>query len=416
MNLTLQPVPSSQRINVLDMLRGIAIFGMIISHAALFSGEASSTAGKLFADASGLFIDGRFYTIFAILFGAGFAIQFRNAEAKNESFVSRFLRRLLALFCFGIFAEILFGFSVLAEYALAGLLLLIVRRWSTKKLIVLFLICIVAQRLTTLAYSYVYVAQNGSKQYISKLIQRNKEARKTYQMKDNATTYAAAMQARFQQIKLRHDNPINTVFGWMFVNLAYFILGLIGIRLGVFQQPAKHRRLILSLMGIGLATWAIYNWIIPLIFPGGVPYFYPRVSLLKAFTRSAADGFSLIREDWLAFTYIGAILLVSSYKPNWLRRLSFFGYAGQIALTNYMLQAMLFSSLFCKYALGLPSPDPVYIPVIALLFFGILALFSYWWLTLYRFGPFEWMLRSFTYWKWQPMKKKETIQNTEMAL
>ena len=39
-----------------------------------------------------------------------------------------------------------------------------------------------------------------------------------------------------------------------------------------------------------------------------------------------------------------------------------------------------------------------------------LAVFSTWWLKRFHFGPFEWLLRSFTYWKWQPMKKKEIIQ------
>jgi uncharacterized protein len=44
-----------------------------------------------------------------------------------------------------------------------------------------------------------------------------------------------------------------------------------------------------------------------------------------------------------------------------------------------------------------------------------LAVFSTWWLKRFRFGPFEWLLRSFTYWKWQPMKKKEiTKQNVAM--
>ena len=404
---------TNKRIDVLDILRGIAIFGMIIAHASKFSTDPVSNADNLVSEIVSLFIDGRFYTIFAILFGASFAIQFMRVEARGEIFAPRFLRRLLALFCFGILAELFFGFSVLAEYALAGVLLLLVRRWSTKKLILLFIICVVAQRITTLAYSYAYVTNNGAKQYTSKLIHRGKAIREAWQLEEEATTYSKAISARYQQIKWRYSDPITLVFGWMFINLAYFMLGFLCIRSGVFQNLKKHRRLILIMMGVGLLLWGISNWVIPLIFPPGVSYFYPKVSFIKAFTRSAGDGFSLIRGDWLAITYIGAVLLLVSYSSSWLKRFAFFRWTGRMALTNYMLQALMFSILFNKYAIGLSKITKPYILLLSLLIFAILILFSRWWLTRYQYGPLEWLWRSITYWKWQPMKNKETIQIAE---
>jgi uncharacterized protein len=60
--------------------------------------------------------------------------------------------------------------------------------------------------------------------------------------------------------------------------------------------------------------------------------------------------------------------------------------------------------------------SPVHQVMMAIVFAIFLGVFSTWWLKRYSFGPFEWLLRSFTYWKWQPMKKKETIQTVEIPL
>lgn len=74
---------TNKRIDVLDVLRGIAIFGMIISHASLFGNDAVSKTDKLVSEMATLFVDGRFYTIFAILFGASFAIQQPRVSQKE---------------------------------------------------------------------------------------------------------------------------------------------------------------------------------------------------------------------------------------------------------------------------------------------------------------------------------------------
>ena len=165
-------------------------------------------------------------------------------------------------------------------------------------------------------------------------------------------------------------------------------------------------------MGFGIICWAIHNWILPSLIPIGHQYIYPNISLVK-YTFNNIMRWAIFRDTWLSFTYIGAILLLTAYNPTWIKRLKFFGVAGRMALTNFMLQLTIASLLTYNYAFAvLPFPQR-YVPLLSLLLFVILVLFSRWWLTRFQFGPFEWIWRSFTYWKWQPMKKKETIQTTE---
>ena len=86
---------------------------------------------------------------------------------------------------------------------------------------------------------------------------------------------------------------------------------------------------------------------------------------------------------------------------------------GKMALTWYLLPDMFFIPLFF-ILFSLWAKVPVLNQLLMATGFAIfLAVFSTWWLKRFRFGPFEWLLRSFTYWKWQPMKKKEIIQTAE---
>jgi uncharacterized protein len=88
---------------------------------------------------------------------------------------------------------------------------------------------------------------------------------------------------------------------------------------------------------------------------------------------------------------------------------------GKMALTSYLLPDMFFIPLFfILFSLWAKVPV-LYQLLMATGFTIFLAVFSTWWLKRFHFGPFEWLLRSFTYWKWQPMKKKQLIQKMETA-
>jgi hypothetical protein len=96
--------------------------------------------------------------------------------------------------------------------------------------------------------------------------------------------------------------PVNT--------FALFLIGVIGFRLGLFDRPEEHRRLILAISLFGLASWATGNWLLP-------EFAVPAVSdrpFVRAFAVARLEsGFGLVRPMWLALTYVGTVLLLVAH-------------------------------------------------------------------------------------------------------
>jgi uncharacterized protein len=178
------------------------------------------------------------------------------------------------------------------------------------------------------------------------------------------------------------------------VNLALFILGLLAVRHGILDDPKRHARLIRRWMAFGAASWASAWLLLPRLpeipIPGaGWPIEY---------------GFGLVQDQWLCFTYIGGVLLLLAFRPVWTKRLKIFGLAGRMALTNYMVQAAVLDALSSGYGADLKLRPYLY-PFAAVLLFGAEALASRAWLKRYRFGPLEWVWRTVTYARAQPLRR-----------
>ena len=137
----LQPVAPSERIQELDILRGFALFGVLLAYT-LWNlgsppGDQWSNADRLLNGVLSVLIDTKFYTLFAFLFGLGFAIQLTRAEARGVSVVPVYVRRLLALLLIGLaHALLLRNGDILVPYAVMGFILLLFRRASNKALLV----------------------------------------------------------------------------------------------------------------------------------------------------------------------------------------------------------------------------------------------------------------------------------------
>lgn len=162
------------------------------------------------------------------------------------------------------------------------------------------------------------------------------------------------------------------------VDLALFILGLLAVRHGVFDQPTRHVRLIAGWMIFGVCGWAA-SWFLPI-----------------------EEALGLLEDQWLCFTFIGAIVLLLAYRPAWTARLALVGAAGRMALTNYILQAAVFDVLSSGYGAHLKLRPYAYVPAAAV-FCAIVALSSRAWLARFRFGPLEWVWRCATYARVEPI-------------
>ena len=109
----------------------------------------------------------------------------------------------------------------------------------------------------------------------------------------------------------------------------------------------------------------------------------------------------------LALGYLAALTLLLQ-RGVWKKMLAPLASVGQMALTNYLLQSVAFVLLFFGYGLGWFGQTSAFIGLLlALLLFALQIVFSRWWLRHFRFGPFEWLWRSATYWKFQPMSLKQ---------
>jgi uncharacterized protein len=385
---------ADSRLDVLDVLRGVALLGMFLVHFSNFAADGGALDER-YQNIVALFLEERFWAMFGILFGVGFALQFRRAEARGERYLPKYLRRMAALAGFGLVAHGVFGFNVLLGYALWGLALPLFRRLSTPLLIVALVISASSLHLYSIAQAASGVQTKGVEAYKAERRDANERSRAfatANRTAQNASDFPTVFKARLQHMPWFYSQP----FSWLPVNtLTLFLLGVLGLRLGLFDRPGEHRRLIAGLAIFGLAAWAFENFV---EFPPPGPQAPFLRSLILA---RLMFGLGLIRGMWLTFTYMGIVLLLVAKNPAWLERLSFFGWAGRMALTNYMLQIVLLDLLFSKYAFGV-SLRPIAGAGAAIALFLLDSAISRWWLTRHRYGPLEWLWRSATYARWQP--------------
>lgn len=390
----------SGRLDVLDVLRGMALLGMFLVHFNDYSSDGVGLAA-LYQQTVRLLFEERFWGIFGILFGVGFAIQLRRSDQRGERFVRKYLRRLLALAAFGFLAHGVFGFNVLLGYAIWGVPLLLVRKWSIPVLVAAAVLSAASGSLYQIARTARGVAAIGEPAFRQKEqaeTARNRSFREANREAQDAPTYSAVLDARLRHMRWFYVQwftflPVNT--------FTLFLLGVLGLRLGLFERPDQHRPLIAVLMLFGAVSWTASRWLLP---APPEQLGAPLVPNLVAARLEA--GFGLVRELWLAFTYVGVVLLLVARDPMWLRRLAAFGWTGRMALTNYMAQIAILDLVFAKYALGLAVTPLVGLAAALALFLADAAL-SRWWLKRFRYGPLEWLWRSITLARWQPWRIAE---------
>jgi len=404
-NLT-SPLGAGERIHTLDLLRGFALLGMILVHFHQFMETEASGLEGLIGWFTWLGVETKAWGTFAFLFGVGFAVLLRGFDQRGAPIVAFYLRRLLGLAVFGFVAEAFFGFHVLLEYALWGVPLLVMRRWSDRALLITALVALVWSPLLQVAReayrppgeppaaeTAVEPAAGSGSLPAAAAAEVERPPGEAVEPASPRERYAPLLRSRLERMRLKYS-------GWGVytpgVNLALFILGLLACRRGVFDEPRRHRRLIAAAMTFGFASWAL-SWLLFALAP----------SLMSdAYGRALGTGVGLIRDQWLCLTYIGALTLLVAWRPAWQRRMALVGSAGRMALTNYLVQVAALDFLASGYGVGL-QVRPILSVLGTLVLFGVLATFSTWWLARFRFGPAEWLWRCVTYLRVQPLRLAE---------
>jgi uncharacterized protein len=374
---TVTAQPSGQRLGALDILRGLAILGMIVVHFHQRLRLDASGVEDLIPWGVWVLIEQKSWGIFAVLFGAGFALFLRRLETRGDPVVPIYLRRLAALALFGVIAEAVFGFNILFTYACWGLVLLLVRGWPGGALLALALAAVCARPLATWLTGTPVPPPTPALSAAVAAASR-------------AGGFGALVSARWALFHARFPDTWAELLPE--TNLALFVIGMLALRHGVLDDPGRHRRLIAGWMGFGAIAWAAW-WL-------GL-----RGVVEESTTgASPATGFGLVQDQWLCFTYIGAVLLLLAARPRLAPRLAPFAYAGRMALTNYIVQVIVIDVLASGYGLGLRLRPVLYLPSAIGLFLA-LALTSRAWLRRYRLGPLEWAWRVVTDWRMQPIAR-----------
>jgi uncharacterized protein len=381
-------VKSRQRIQSLDILRGFALFGIALVNIFGFNASFFDFGGfynhlpdpeqqKFYTNFIGLTAD-KFIAIYSFLFGFGFYLQFKKFNVIENGFAQFYGRKLFYLALFGICHIVfLWAGDILFLYAIAGFLLLIIRRLSTNKLLVIGFVFYFFISIWLLLSTWITLP-NGLSSICTECLA------------DAMRIYPSGNY--FECLKLR----LFEYYSFKNINLLYylpkvfsiFIFGFLASKYKMHQQINSHKLkwfLIFILVTIlGILLYLYYEKWIFKILPAKSQY-------IDAGYMGAYELMNL----FLSSAYILFIMLLSSLKINLLKP---FAYAGRMSLTNYIMQSILFSILFYGWGFGkFGMKEPGHFIWYAVGIFFLQLILSYFWLKYYQQGPLEWLWRKLSY-------------------
>ncbi len=420
-----EPVGEQERIVTLDVLRGVAVLGILLVNILTFAftfSEFSTFAWREMApiDAAArlfvkFFAEFKFITIFSLLFGMGLAIQNQRARQRSAPFARTYVRRLIILLLIGLAHGLLLWYGdVLCLYAVVGLLAFLFRNLRPRTLLIvavcLFFVpfglmggCAAMSPGQDLSRppDWEEIAKEYDQSYPGSRDDPSYKATMKFYgfMADEKRIYQSGtwgeMVAHRAVIYLLFLNMANLlVIGWRC--LALFLLGMYLIRRGFFDDGERHRRL--------------YKWLVIGGLAVGVPMQVAAIIVEDLGHRTGLMSLTdtaliYVATVGVAMAYVGAIALLC-LRRQWVKRLRPFAAVGRMALTNYLAHSIVCGLIFYSYGLGLFGAVGVAttLLVVLLVYIAQLILCPIW-LRRFRFGPMEWLWRSATYWRLQPMRR-----------
>jgi uncharacterized protein len=334
----LAPVPTNERLAALDVLRGIALFGVFLMNFTAFAGEAVMateeqllslpTAGldhAVDAVLNWLTMD-KANTIFAFLFGLGFYLQMSRLDARGTDAVRIYRRRLAVLLVIGIAHNfLLWTWDILHLYALAGFVLLAFRHVSNKTLVVAGLLLAAFGRTAVKTLLEFTGSDAGDVGY-------SDDAALVRQTLSEQGDYVGLMRHFFDNTMVNYVFS-GFLFGWLAYALGRFFIGAWVGRHGWITDAARFK-----------SEWRrLMNWTLPLglvlegaaiSLAGGSWSDWPHQEFI-------AECLHLVAVPVLATGYVAAI--VTGLQGRGARVLGWFAPAGRMALTNYLTQSFVFA-------------------------------------------------------------------------
>lgn len=405
------PIFQLERVDILDILRGFALLGIGIANYAVFSlyiyqspatqkAFSTSAIDKWLQYITTALVEGKFYSLFSLLFGIGFSIILTRRQKQGNGLIL-FYRRLFVLLCFGLaHCFLLWDGDILFFYAITGMLLPLFRNCSDRVLLILVITLLVSP----LVFDLIKVVTNGQWNIAKPILAKAEATDKNYGiLPANYSTWLIAHNSYSDLLKWNHSGFL---WGWqlrldsnrVLKVLAMFILGYYVGRKGIYLQLQQYKSLLKKIQ-----SWGFFIGI-----PAGVAmvYFkYDNIQLPQ--TGGLLDTLSYtlnVVPLSLAYTSTIALLWLHNRSLSIFRILS---PAGRMGFTNYLMQSLF--SVFFFYGIGLGfggSMGPAFYLPIIFAFYCFQLLYSNWWMRYFNYGPFEWIWRQLTYWEKLPLRKK----------
>lgn len=403
------PVAASERVLALDVLRGVAVLGILVmnvqSFALPFAAYSNpgvwTDGGRLdvaFWAFAHVFAEQKFMTLFSLLFGSGVALMLERLEARGMPAARIHYRRSFGLLLIGLaHAYLLWYGDILVSYALCALALYPLRRVRPKRLLVagLVLLCVAPLISQGFMVALRYAPPEERAEALAQFVPSEEDVQREVdafrggwreQMPVRAELAATLQTFGFGVFVLWRAG------GLMLIGMALYGWGVVTAA----RPPDVYRRLALWGFGLGL----------PLVLAGlAVDLAYRFDFEAMWFTNGVLNylGSAGMALGYLALVMLGCLLRPAGALMHGLAAV------GRMALTNYLLQTILGVLVFYGTGLGLfGSVGRAAQWLFVLAVWGFELALSTWWLERFRFGPFEWLWRTMTYLRPQPMRRPRT--------
>ncbi len=397
------PLATSGRHEIVDILRGFALFGVLLSNVLWttqeFALDDAQRAALPLHGASEIvelfalwFVGFKFYTIFSILFGLGFAIQLERLQRRGPGAAATYVRRSLVLLAIGIAHSVFLWFGdILQFYAALGLVLILLRNRSDR----------------FLSGSAIAIALFvGSMPALHSMLgsetaSPDKAARFTA-MTEGSYLDVIRMHWQFQVATWSDASLSQDGFAYWILSILWkFLFGFWLGRRRVFRDLDRHlpvfRRWWKPALGFGIfgngvlvAGIVVYEvWLPEAGLPANLLWLVVEAGILS-----------------LALAYmLGIAILYAKRRAR--RALDALAPVGRMALTNYLTHSVLYLFLFNGIGLGwLGTMNAIHGLLLSIAIFGAQIFVSRWWLSRFEFGPMEWMWRCLTYGRRLPIRSR----------
>jgi len=394
------PVAPDSRITGVDMVRGVTLFAVLLANMYNFGADSvawTSATNKVAFAIMHVFFESTSWMLFSMLFGFGFALQLERAEGSGSSILLTYLRRLVLLFVLGAANALLFDGDILMLYAELGLGLLLVRRLPTRILLLvalgLMLVFPLARLDVALERSLESRQTEGARAQLERAQRSHVYA--VGSLAEVAADNASAIPA----------DPLEDI-ATPESGLAVFAMFLIGFSVGrsgflrnISGNAAQLARVRAWGLSLGLGAMVVER-----ILAATTGYEVFRIQHAGPGAQLAGDLLYAFGSLFLALGY-AATLILAAQTSRGKAVLAPLARVGRLSLSVYLIQTLMFTTLFYGYGFGQAFRlSPVAVTGWAVAFFAVQVIACQWWCKRFCFGPMEWLWRSVTYLKWQPMR------------